>query len=332
MSIEVKLKNLKSEVKSIHVNPEDTIESKLEDICKEYDYSGIEKLVYAGKVLDFSKTFEQYNIVDQSMLIVMKKNKPSVPVAPSVPVNVPSVPVAPSAAVSAGAPVSDENTHDDSSDNESVEETVTERNETSYSVPPRGTMSHDWINAPHSDFVPSFSIEQVHASLTMMMTVILQNPIMSQVLVENPEDFGNQLADMKIRTVLRQLLGQSSGIVHAIRSGLNSGASISFQGIPIARNVGNDDSGESEGSDDETTTTTIGITRIPIVAEPVATQISATQTTSAVQLTDHDNLMINQLIELVPVPIEMARQVYLQCSKNIDIAADILMRMFEGSR
>lgn len=323
MDINIKFKSLEGKITEVMLKNDDVISSKLDQLKDLFNVSDEQniRLIYAGAILDFNKSFADYNIQNNDFIVVMvsKKQKPPAPVA-STPVSSPPVastlaPAPPPAAVSTTEPV-----------------------------------LAGWTSNP-TDSEHLYSIEQIHAIQPLLMQVVIENPVFMMTLLTNPQQLGAMIAGQGFRPIIRQLMQQSQGIVDVIRSGNGSvaiGMNLSMQPTTGANPFTNttasasivntnshgadddydtDDTGDT-GYDDESSDMTNPVSQLEQIITNFASSIPLAPTSSSQEtLTDDDMEKINGLVTMLNVSVEMAKSAYLQSGKNADLAATLLMEM-----
>jgi len=340
----LQLKNLKGEMKNISALSTDVIESKLDEIRGAFGYNEFEvNIIFSGRVLDVEKTFEHYNIVNDSLIVVMSKGKKkkqahsaeasTVSTNIPAPVSAPPPTPAPTPAMShAVSPLISNISELPPQSSSNVPTTE----------PPIGSLSHFWAHAPAEDQTPLFSVEQVHATTSILFPLIIQstlfqNPAMTMMLLQNPNSLTTIISGPEFRSTIRQILSQSDGVVNALRSG--TAASVRLGGpvsttsatatTPSDETVlseSEDSDNDNEVNDESATGETITIDQPSqsFVAPEVQQTVTLQQTTE-----EHDTEIINQLASLTGVTVAMAREAYMACGKNADLAANLIFQRFE---
>ncbi len=321
-TLNVIIKSVKGPVNTISVHASDSIESKLDEIRQLFgiDVSATIKLVFSGRVLtDLTKTFAEQQIINDSTVVLMPVPKKStVPVAAPVPAPVPAlVPVsAPPAMASASSEIASAST---TSTNPIIE---------------------FWKNTPVSDSTLSFSIDQLHATMSVFIPIILKEPTIFMQLITNTHGFGQLLSTPQMRNLLKDLLGQSAGIVHSLRSG--TPIEISIRGSPPSNPVPVpvEPLDEEDTKEDEMSIAfgTAINNAISIFANPSLHQErqehqehqeNSTTTDSENSDLSSDDANIDQIVEITNVSREIAAKMYFDCGKNVNTAVSVIMESFE---
>lgn len=159
-------------------------------------------LMYAGKILDITKTFADYGIMPNNQIIMMKKSikkkeeQVSQPSSGNIPI--PPRPQQTQHVEQAFAPnIPTQNTQ--------VQQVVSD-------------IQQFWSEQPsQEDNLPNYSIHQIHAVLPFFVNYILANPQVIATVLINPTAIGNQLASRQYRQVIREFFAQSSTIIGGLR-------------------------------------------------------------------------------------------------------------------
>lgn len=206
--INITIKSFSKIVKTLSVLSTDIIESKFEEIRKlfGYDSNSIIKIIYSGKVLNPSTTFEYNGIKNGECVVVMKqsdKAKPSSPAVPVVPAvtAVPTVPTLPVQTTPSTIP-----------------------------VPSTQMMLRSYwqIPATNEDTTPTYTFEQVYAMIPVFASFILDLAIRSPTVfhafrnsMSNRNQFSRFIANEftlpGTDVLLRQLMNQSPELAQSLR-------------------------------------------------------------------------------------------------------------------
>jgi hypothetical protein len=173
----------------------------------------------------------------------------------------------------------------------------------------------------------AYSVDQVHATCIVLLQFIRSHPVLSFLFMQNMSQLQTILLDSGFKDVIRQILSQSNALISGIASGHN--VPIQIQGFNLGQTsavpsslIGpTGTSTQSSVSDDE---------EVPldaIMQNIMGALGSGSGGTgpdlSAVPLTPEDNANIQQLVGL-GFTEHRAKTAYLQCGKNLEVAASLL--------
>jgi hypothetical protein len=183
-----------------------------------------------------------------------------------------------------------------------------------------------WNQTPSEESIPQFSIEQIHSVLPVLFSYLLQNPQFMMTLLTSPQSISNMLLTQSFRPILVQLMNQSSSIISALRTGTNANVVIGTPNQLQQNNV--DDEESSDETEDEEEHNDLQFNNPINVQNMLQTVITPQIQSTTPSATESED--IQQLMALTGMPLEMIKQVYDQCGKNVDMTATILFNIMEN--
>lgn len=365
--ITVTLKTLDHKRFDVTLNPEDTIESKVEMFKSLTGYTEFNiKMIHSGRILDRLKTFSESGLKTGETIVVMKlRVQPVQPVQPEPPV-VPLVVVPP---VVVPTPVVANVAHSTSASTQPARSRssgsiptpppvqhaqgrvifpVVERSPTRRAsnnpndqsphppLPQRPmiiTTQQYWDQvAPLEEISPRFSVEQVHAIVPLLMSYITENPQLCTFLLRSQESFRAVITGPGFRGIVRQMLEQSPLIVGALRTGTPANMTINStsNSIQEASPDNADTNHESDSSRGEDSNDYENAAVVTNMVPVLAELLSAVANATEPVIEPNEQEDIAQLVSLTGVPASLAKQVYDSCGKNVGIAAEMLFQVING--
>ena len=323
MTLNLTIKTLGATVGKITVESSNTIESELGKIKESVGFTESNvRLLHVGKVLDTEKTFDEYKIKNNDFLIIMRS--PVKKEQPPKPIETPVVAPEPAPVHTVPPP-----------------------------APPVQTQQVNqflefWTHAPPEQTAPNFSIEQFHVILPVIFSYLLQNPHFTMSLLTSPQNASTILLSQSLRPVIIQLLNQSEGILHSLRTGTSTNFSVNVTTPNNLQQNTNDESSDEhdqeqeddyEDNDDnnydnqQTLGDALGIGTTLNVGNPnnLTNMIQSLMQPQASNVpSQNEEADLQELMTVTGMPMELVRQIYNQCGKNVNVAASMLFQMMDG--
>ena len=233
LQLSLKFKSLDNTVHECIVDKTDIINTKLDEIKSLFGYNDDDvNLIYSGKILDLTKSFDFYKINDRNVIIIMKKTRQPVPKqsVPILPVNnIPLVSPSQSRSVPAPRPMFIPQLGQSSSLTQLMQALVqpaaqhTQMLQALFQPAAQHTQGSSIIQfwntpCPQSERTQSYTLEQIHASIPMFIQYLIRDPSYMLTLLTQPEVASSEIANQRYRNILRQFLEQYNTIIEAYRT------------------------------------------------------------------------------------------------------------------
>jgi len=319
MTLNLTIKTLGAVVGKITVESNNTIKSELEKIKESVGFTESNvRLLHVGKVLDIEKTFDEYKIKNNDFMIIMRS--PVKKEQPPKPIETPAVDPQPTPIHTIPPPVQTQQV------NQFLE---------------------FWTHAaPPEQTAPNFSIEQFHVILPVIFNYLFQNPHFTMSLLASPQNAGTILLSQSLRPVIIQLLNQSEGILHSLRTGSTTNFLVNVTPPNnLQQNTNDESSDEHDQEDDYEDDYDTNYDNQQTLGDAlgVGTTLNAGNSnnlTNMIQSLMHQQASnvpsqneeadLQELMAITGMPIELVRQIYNQCGKNVNVAASMLLQMMDG--
>jgi hypothetical protein len=233
MSLKLVLKSITNVIKGeITVNPTDNFLDHQKQIAAFFECDTF-KAIYAGSILDQTKSFSQFNFKNEMETIIIVPNKKQTPIAPT---NVPSKqpnsipPMATDAVPAPVAPAAQNIVP------------VNQQNNNPINPPQQNQENQQDQNAWNTIRIPSdsangrdlYNVEQIHAAMLMLIPVLLTRPNFVQSVTENPNNIIRLMNNNDTRNSIREALQQANIISDSLRR--NIPINITLHQIPVNNN------------------------------------------------------------------------------------------------
>lgn len=185
----------------------------------------------------------------------------------------------------------------------------------------------------------AYSVDQVHATLLVLLQFIRSHPVLSFMFMQNMSQLQTMLLDSGFKDVVRQILTQSNALIAGMASG--SAVPIQIQGFDLGQSTTVPSSlvgptgtstqtavpdAEAEAEAESEAAFSLGAIMQNVMGALGTGGGGGGVDLSAIAsppLTAEDNANIAQLVGL-GFPEHRAKAAYLQCGKNLDVAASLL--------
>lgn len=349
--IEITIKTLKNTVTKISVDENQSISSQL-DLFRDaanFPSEPYLKLIYKGKILDQDQTLANYSVLSEDAIVVMKSNPPK-PISEPTPVSQQSSQNLQS--VETSEPVS--NVPPVNSNVPPVNSNVPPVNS---NIPPLDSI---WTTPPPTDTVPTYSVEQAHIVLPLIISYIMQNPSLQLLMITNPNILGEVMLTQNFRNIVRQLLTQSTNSINSLRNGTPLNVYIGVEGGQTSNSqTGNTfpSTGNGLSQTNGTNESQISMEQLQQAMNVLGMDPSMMQyedgeyedeysddnheghnhdhshehshqnTSQSSGISTQDQQNISELMAITGSQFAVAKQAYESSGRNMDIAASLLMQI-----
>ena len=329
--MDITFKTLKNESFKTVINDSQTFEEQLDHIkeCVGVSENDTLKLIYAGRVLELNKSPLEYCIRSGDTIIIMKQKPPAVK-KPSTSASSSNENVnayTPSEPQSVMSHLSDAIVSNMQSQNANGNQSNGQQSN-------QNASQHDfWNNANSTDTAQNYSVEQVHAIIPAFFQYILHNPNLKLLILTNPDLISEVLVGGGFRLIIRQLLQQSPTIVDSIRNGTSANIVLGQQqslsnGQNSASEQNNDENGENNEDEDEDEDE--DNEDEDNEDEDNEDDEGGGINVQEEQLTDEDNIKIQELTSITGCQEAMAKHAYESSKKNMEVAASLIMQFMDN--
>jgi hypothetical protein len=357
--VKINLKSVSGNDKyELNIDLAEKINIHVPKICEIFNALSV-KLVYRGKVLLHDDTFESYNLKDDDTVVIVATKKPPTTTNTSANTTINTT------ASTATTTNTSTNATMSAAQPDIVYHPIPENSIPPLSnilyIPVQHDTTHGeniWTtNTVQTDSVSGqhlFNVEEVHAAFMLLIPTIAANETLVNNIRQNPNAVFTSLNNESMRASIRQSLKSSPQIVSSLKNGDEVRISLQTVQVPATPpltatpppalqqntynnallqmfnsllsgnppggfNFGNEDedvgeSDDDDGGDDETNNE--------------STDVTNTQTQTQQLMTQDDLNNIQQIKEFTGASDEEAKQAYISCKKNVNLAAEKILRNY----